>query len=45
MEVKIIAIEGKRFSNNTNNLIMNGKINVQASSFKYCEYKIPKELK
>jgi len=33
------------FSNNTNNLVMNGRINVQASSFKYYEFNMPKKLK
>ena len=45
MEVKIIWTEGKCFSTNTNNLVMNGRINVQASSFKYSEFKLPKNLK
>jgi len=42
MELKIIWIEGKCFSNNTYNLVVNGGINVQASSFKYGKFKINK---
>jgi hypothetical protein len=45
MEGKIIGIKGKYFSNNMNNLVINGQINVQASSYKYCEFKMPKQFK